>query len=81
LTITAPTAGFGLVAPNPFRASARAIRIQSSSLWDSEFIGIEDSVVAVARWRLAFGVLVARFVFPEREKGLSPGFQRLIHRI
>jgi len=78
LTITAPTAGFGLVVPNPFRASAKAIRIQAWSFLDSEFIGIEDSVIAMSRlafgaWRLAFGVWLR--AFPERETGLSPGFQ------
>ena len=57
-------AGFGLVVPSPFRASARAIRIQSSSFWDSEFIGIKNSVVAH----------IAPF-FREEETGLSPGFQ------
>jgi hypothetical protein len=44
--MTAPTAGFGLVVPNPFRASTKAIRIQAWSFLDSEFMGIEDSAVA-----------------------------------
>src|SRR5258707_771118 len=51
--VTAPATGLGLVAPNTFRASAKANRIQCSSLWNSEFIGIEVSMVGVAR--LAFG--------------------------
>jgi len=31
-TITAPTSGFGLTVPSPFRASARARRMNLSSL-------------------------------------------------
>jgi hypothetical protein len=47
-----------LVVPNPFRASTKAIRIQAWSFLDSEFMGIEDSAVAVARFAFRLRLVV-----------------------
>src|SRR5205823_12569411 len=49
-TISAPTAGLGLVQPNPFRASTRASRIKRSSIW-----------FGVTRRRLALDFKIGNF--------------------